>query len=103
MPLNRETRVRPSSWDHGRSICRRLVSTRAVRQCAVVHLGQGGPDKPAARASQEAGGDEVGGAGDGGEEGAVDSLPPGTCLAKEKLMSWSLNKNKYFPKHTFFM
>ena len=36
------------------------------------------------------------------EEDAVDSLPPGTCLAKERLMSWSLNKNKYFPKHTLY-
>ena len=38
-----------------------------------MHLGQGGPDKPAVRGSQEeAGGDEVGGADEGGEEGAVD-------------------------------
>ena len=71
-----------------------------------MHLGRGGPDKPAARGSQEEagpGGHEVGGAGEGGEECAVDSLPPGTCLAKERLMSWSLNKNKYFPKHTFYV
>ena len=36
------------------------------------------------------------------KEGAVDGHPPETCLAKERLMSWSLNKNKYFPKHTLY-
>ena len=37
------------------------------------------------------------------EEGAVDSLPPETWLAKERLMSWSLNKNKCIPNTHFFM
>ena len=68
-----------------------------------MHLGRGGPDKPAARGSQEEagpGGHEVGGAGEGGEECAVDSLPPGTCLAKERLM---FKQEQIFSKIHFFM
>ena len=39
-----------------------------------MHLGQGGPDKPSHKRGGQVktGGDEVGGAGEGGEKGAVD-------------------------------
>ena len=33
------------------------------------------------------------------EEDAVDSFPPGTWLAKERLMSWSLKKRIFSKTH----
>ena len=40
--------------------------------------------------SKNAGGHEAGGADEGGEEGAVDGLPPGPRLGQERPMSWPL-------------
>ena len=54
---------------------------------------------------KEAGGDEVGGADEGGEEGAVDGLSSGTRLGEKRPMPWSVKKkrNKYNPKHNFYL
>ena len=72
-----------------------------------MHLGQGGPDLPSSEGGGEekAGGNEIGGADEGGEEGAVDGLPPGTWLGKERPMSWTVEENgiKYFPIHTLYL
>ena len=72
-----------------------------------MHLGQGGLDKPSGkrRSQEEASGNEDGGADERGEEGAVDGLPPGTRLGKERPMPWTVEENniKYFPKHTIYL
>ena len=72
-----------------------------------MHLGHGGPDHPCGEGGgkEKAGDEEDGGADEGGEEGAVDGLPPGTWLGKERPMSWTVEENsiKYFPKHTLYL
>ena len=72
-----------------------------------MHLGQGGPDHPCGEGGgqEKAGDEEDGGADEGGEEGAVDGLPPGTWLGKERPMPWTVIENniKYFPKHTLYL
>ena len=52
------------------------------------HGGGGGyhPSSPGS-SKEEAGGDEVGGADEGGEEGTVDGLPAGPRLGQERAMS----------------
>ena len=42
---------------------------------------------------------------EGGEEGTVDGLPPGSWLGKERPMPWTVIENniKYFPKHTLYL
>ena len=73
----------------------------------IVHLGQGGPDHPCGEGGgkEKAGEEEDGGADEGGEEGAVDGLPPGTWLGKERPMPWTVEENniKYFTKHTLYL
>ena len=69
---------------------RRLISTCAVRAQAMCILARVGIITPAAR---EAGGDEVGGADEGGEESTVDGLPPGTWLGQERPMSWPVKQH----------
>ena len=73
----------------------------------LVHLGQGGPDHPSGEGGgkEKAGDEEDGGADEGGEEGAVDGLPPGTWLGKERPMPWTIKENniEYFPKHTRYL
>ena len=44
---------------------------------------------------EETGGDEVRGSDEGGEEGAVDGLPPGPRLGQKRPMSWPLVKCIY--------
>ena len=72
-----------------------------------MHLGQGGPDQPSSKGGgkEKAGGYEDRGADEGGEEGAVDGLSPGTWLGKERPMSWTVEENgiKYFPIHTLYL
>ena len=72
-----------------------------------VHLGQGGPDHPSRKrgGQEEAGGDEDGGADEGGEEGAVDGLSSWPWLGEKRQMPWSVKKrrNKYIPKHNFYV
>ena len=54
-----------------------------------MHLGKGGPHHPGSKgcSEEEAGGDETGGADEGGEESSVDGLPPGSWLGQERPMS----------------
>ena len=62
----------------------------------LVHLDQGGPDPPRRErgGKEKAGDDEDGGADEGGEEGSVDGLPPGT---------WLGSNIKYFFQNTHFI
>ena len=59
-----------------------------------VRLGHGGPDLLSSKGGGEekAGGDEDGGADEGGEEGAVDGLYSGTWLGEKRPMSRSVKK-----------
>ena len=58
--------------------------------------GKGGPHHPGGKgcSEEEAGGDEVGGADEGGEESTVDGLPPGTWLGQERPMSWPVKQDQ---------
>ena len=68
-----------------------------------VHLGKGGPDQHSSKGGgkEKAGGNEDGGTDEGGEEGAVDGLPPGPWLGKKRQMPWRVKEksNKLNPKH----
>ena len=70
-----------------------------------MHLGQGGPDHPSGEGGgkEKAGDEEDGGADEGGEEGAVDGLPPGTRLGKADAMDCIGDNIKHFPKHTLYL
>ena len=60
-----------------------------------MHLGKGGPHHPGSKgcSEEEAGGDETGGADEGGEESSVDGLPPGPWLGQERPMSRPLKQH----------
>ena len=76
LSLNWEARVRASPWNHRGTIPSARLDVRR-ESAGLVHLGQGGPDRPNGEGGgqEEAGGDEDGGADEGGEEGTVDGLP----------------------------
>ena len=52
---------------------------------------------------EEAGGNEDGGADEGGEEGAVDGLSSWPWLGEKREMPWIVMKKQYIPKNNFYV
>ena len=61
-----------------------------------MHIGKGGPHHPGSEgcSKEEAGGYEAGGADEGGEEGPVDGLPPGSWLGQKRPLPWPLKQHE---------